>query len=289
MKKTAALIEKLIRLANGEALPSSALKGDWFEQMQTDGVLIAVTKGSRKSFRVADKRSFRHYLESQYDLRDLEATHEILSQNHTIRAAQVTVTGDSKFVQRRTFKGFLLNCYQPIDAILNGHPIVIHPIDGSFLFVSDFHSFSIPEEVVVVGVENAENFRYIESQRHLFQMFGKVLFVSRYPQEQHNDLIQWLKSIPNLYVHFGDLDLAGIAIYQNEFYKHLGERATFFVPNDYEERVANGNRERYNDQVLRYGKMKAEDPRVAGLLACIHRHHRGYDQEGFLGFSLSSD
>lgn len=36
MKKTAKLIEKLIRLANGDALPASSLKGAWFEQMQND-------------------------------------------------------------------------------------------------------------------------------------------------------------------------------------------------------------------------------------------------------------
>ena len=54
MKKTAKLIEKLIRLANGDALPASSLKGTWFEQMQNDGILLATAHGSRKSFRASD-------------------------------------------------------------------------------------------------------------------------------------------------------------------------------------------------------------------------------------------
>ena len=41
MKKTTILIEKLIRLANGDVLPACSLKGDWFEQMQEDGILLA--------------------------------------------------------------------------------------------------------------------------------------------------------------------------------------------------------------------------------------------------------
>lgn len=284
MRKTAALIEKLIRLANGETLPASLLKGDWFEQMRTDGVLIAKTHGSRISFKAANTKMFPHYLDSQFDIRDLEAVYDVLCQEDTDRASQVNITGDSKYVQHRTFTGFLVNSCQPINALLNGQPITIFPNDGSYIFITDYQSFSIPNDVVVVGIENAENFRQIKQQLYLFaEQVGngkKLLFVSRYPQ--NGDLQRWLKSISNQYIHFGDLDLAGVAIYQNEFYRHLGERASFLIPADYETRIANGNAERYNVQLPQYAKMKAEDIRIANLLACIHKYHRGYDQEGYI-------
>ena len=282
MKKTAALIDKLIRLAGGEALPASTLKGDWFDQMQADGILVAVTHGSRKSLRVADTSSFRNYLASQYEIRDLEQTRELLSHESVDRASQVEVTGDSKFLSRRTFTGFLVNSYQPIDAVLNGKPLTILPPDGTFLFIADYQHFGIPEDVVVVGVENAENFRQVARQKCLFEDYGKVLFVSRYPQNQSKDLLQWLMSIPNRYVHFGDLDLAGVAIYQNEYYRHLGERASFFIPEDYEERISKGNLDLYNSQLPQYGRMIVEDERLSDLLNCIHRYHRGYEQEGYI-------
>ena len=280
MKKTAGLIEKLIRLANGEALPSSSLKSEWFEQMLTDGILVSITHGSRKSFRVANADTFRHYLASQYDIRDLEQTLEMLSEENPNRALQVNVSGDSKFVRHRPFSGFLVNSYQPIDAILNGQPITICPPEGSFVFVSDYQQFFVSENVVIVGIENAENYRHIRCQKHLFTAYEKVLFVSRYPQ--NGDLVKWLQSIPNKYIHFGDLDLAGIAIYQNEFYRHLGERSSFLIPDDYEERISLGNRERYDRQLPQYGKMKIQDGRIASVFSCIHRYHRGYDQEGFI-------
>ena len=280
MKKTIGLIEKWIRLANGEALPSSSLKGEWFEQMLAEGILVSITHGSHKSFRVANADTFRHYLDSQYNIRDLEQTLQLLSEEKPNRALQVDVSGDSKFVRQRSFRGFLVNSYQPIEAILNGQSITICPPEGSFLFVSDYQHFSLAEDVVIVGIENAENFRYIRCQKYLFAEYEKVLFVSRYPQ--NGDLVQWLRSIPNNYVHFGDLDLAGIAIYQNEFYRHLGERSSFLIPEDYEERISSGNRERYDKQLPQYGKMKIQDQRIASVLSCIHRYHRGYDQEGFI-------
>ena len=286
MKKTATLIERLIQLAEGKALPASSLRGDWFQQMKDDGILLTVPHGSRKAMRIADANSFRHYLASQYDIRDLEATLTLLRRQESDRASQVNVTGDSKFVQHRTFQGFLVNSYQPVPATLNGEPITILPPDGCFVFISDYQSFSVPEDIIIVGVENAENFRYVRRQRHLFKRYfpkdSRLLFVSRYPQQQYSDLIHWLKSIPNRYVHFGDLDLAGIAIYQNEYYCHLGQRSSFLIPDDYEERIADGIRTRYDDQLSKYGKMKIEDPRIAKLLSFIHQYHRGYDQEGYI-------
>ena len=281
MKKTAKLIEKLIRLANGDALPASSLKGAWFEQMQNDGILLATAHGSRKSFRASDGMTLRQYVASQFDIHDLEQTRCAFFDEDVSRASLVAATGDSKFLSRRTFKGFLVNSYQPVTAILNGQEIIIHPTDGSFMFVADYQHFTIPRDVVVVGVENAENFRYIALQKYLFARYGRVLFVSRYPQDQNKDLIKWLRSIPNQYVHFGDLDLAGIAIYEHEYYRHLGTQSSFFIPDDYDQRISNGNKDRYNDQLPQYGKMKVEDKRVQSLLDCIHQYHKGYDQEGY--------
>lgn len=282
MKKTVALIDKLIRLADGESVPASSVRGDWFEQMRADGILVVVTHGSRKSLRVADTSSFRNYLASQYDIRHLEQTRELLSNGGVDRASQVDVTGDSKFLSHRTFTGFLVNSYQPLEALLDGKQLTILPPDGTFMFIADYQHFCIPEDVVIVGVENAENFRYVARQKYLFEKYGKVLFVSRYPQNQSKDLLQWLSSIPNKYVHFGDLDLAGVAIYQNEYYRHLGERASLFIPEDYEERISKGNLDLYNSQLPQYGNMNVEDERVSKLLSCIHRYHRGYEQEGYL-------
>ena len=284
MKKTATLIEKLIRLANGETLPASSLKGVWFEQMQDDGILLATSHGSRKSLRASDGMSLRQYVASHFNIHDLEQTLCAFSDEDVSRASLVAATGDSKFISRRTFKGFLVNSYQPVTAILNGQEIIIHPTEGSFMFIADYQHFIIPQDVVVVGVENAENFRYIAMQKYLFARYGQVLFVSRYPQTQNKDLIKWLQSIPNQYVHFGDLDLAGIAIYENEYYCHLGTKSSFFIPDDYDQRISIGNTDRYNNQLPQYGKMTVEDKRVQPLLDCIHLYHKGYDQEGYIIF-----
>lgn len=286
MKVTAALMDKLALLLKGESLPASSLKGEWFDLMSSDGIIVAITKGSRKSYRARDYESLRKYLEAHFDIRDLETYRDMLKDRKIERSKQVKVTGNSKVRQQRTFCGFLVNCYDPLPATINGKPIEILPEEGTYIFIYDFRTFSLPEEVVIVGVENAENFRFIRRQRKFFKSYfpeGKQLvFVSRYPQEQSHDLLEWLSSIPNRYVHFGDLDLAGIHIFLTEYFRYLGEKASFLVPMDYESRILRGSRERYDTQYGRFGRMEIADSRLIPLVECIHRHHRGYDQEGFI-------
>jgi len=38
-----------------------------------------------------------------------------------------------------------------------------------FQFIYDFENFVIDKDITIIGVENAENFRYIEKQKDLFQ------------------------------------------------------------------------------------------------------------------------
>lgn len=282
MKKTLGLIDKLQRLADGETVPSSSLRGDWIEQMVEEGVLLRVPHGRNMSYRVASTEYFLRFISERYDIRDLQAVRHALS-DEASRARLVEATGDSKFVRNRSFQGFLVNCYEPLDAELAGRRITLLPYSGAFMFVVDYPSFNIPDDYVVVGVENAENFRLLERQRDFFERElgkGRHLFVSRYPQ--NGDLVRWLERIPNRYVHFGDLDLAGIHIFQSEFLSHLGPRASFLVPSDSESRIAQGSRERYDVQLQRFPNLSSTDTKLQALIDCIHKYHRGYDQEGYI-------
>ena len=151
------------------------------------------------------------------------------------------------------------------------------------MFISDWQSFSIPQDVVVVGIENMENFRLIRQQRALFERTigsARLLFVSRYPQS--SDLRSWLQTIPNYYIHFGDFDLAGIHIFLTEFHAYLGERSSFFIPADIEQKLANGSLERYHAQYLKFKYLTTDIPVLQHLIDTINTYHRCYDQEGYI-------
>ena len=199
------------------------------------------------------------------------------------RASMATETGNSKLIKLRSCPGFPVNSYEPITCLLNGRELVVNPIEGSFLFVADWTAFTIPEDVVVVGVENMENFRMIRHQRAVFESeIGehRFLFVSRYPQS--TDLRSWLQLIPNRYIHFGDFDLAGIQIFLTEFCSYLGERSSFFIPSDIERRLQIGSKERYDSQFSRFLDLKCDDEKIQAVVDLINKYHRCYDQEGYI-------
>lgn len=275
------IARKMLRLLGGERLPASMLPAWITDELTEEGLLCAVSHGSRRSYRVLDGSALEDYLRRRYTGgADLSRWIELTERAEwTDRGTLVRETGDSKAVRVRTFCGFLVNSCEPVGASIDGEELVVAPHPGTALFIQHPETFRIAEDVVVVGVENGENFSRIRQQRYLFEA-ERVLFVSRYPQSA--DLRRWLQQIPNRYLHFGDFDLAGIQIFLTEFYDFLGPRASFFVPADIEERLQRGNAALYDTQYARYAHCPVDDPRLARLVELIHRYRRGYEQEGYL-------
>ena len=266
-------------LISGEQVAGSKLSSKLLDELMAEGLLLVVTHGSRKSYHARDVEALKRFLidkDESYRMLDVH--------NSDSRASMAAETGNSKLLTIRSCPGFPINSYEPIECSLNGESFVVNPPEGSFVFIDNWQQFSIPRDVVVVGIENMENFRMIRRQRKLFESVlgdNSLLFVSRYPQS--TDLRNWLMGIPNKYVHFGDFDLAGIHIFLTEFHKYLGDRASFLVPSDIEQRLAKGSQDRYNNQYGKYHTLHCDIPYLQSLIDLINKHHRGYDQEGYIG------
>lgn len=270
-------------LMAGGQVAGSKLNGNLLSELMAEGLLLVIARGSRKSYRARDIEALKRYLiDKDESFRMLEANAA------DSRASMAAETGNSKLVSVRSCPGFPINSYEPIECSLHGKPFMVNPQEGSFLFVTDWETFVIPEEVIVMGIENMENFRMIRKQRSFFEdylkvhgMSGKILFVSRYPQSL--DLRKWLTSIPNHYIHFGDYDLAGINIFLSEFQQYIGkDRSSFLIPDDIELRLKSGSKSRYDEQYNRFKDMKSDSQEIQHLIELIHQERKGYDQEGYI-------
>ena len=265
-------------LISGEQVAGSKLSSKLLDELMAEGLLLVTTRGSRKSYRTRDIEALKRYLiDKDESYRMLEVT---IADS---RASLASETGNSKLLTVRSCPGFPVNSYEPIESSLDGKQFVVNPPEGSFVFIDNWKHFSIPEDIIVVGIENMENFRMIRKQRLLFESVLKdkpLLFVSRYPQSK--DLRNWLLNIKNKYVHFGDFDLAGIHIFLTEFYKHLGNRSSFLIPSDIELRLSKGSSTRYNEQYGKYHTLSCDIPNLQSLIDLVNKYHRGYDQEGYI-------
>ena len=275
------LADKLQLLIEEGQMQASKLKHPIVTELVQEGIITDVRSGRTKSTLVLSNATALHnYLFNKCGITDLKDYILTLKNADALRADIIEVSSNSKSVSRRTFKGFLISSYLPIECTLNGQPFLVHPDEGTFQFVSNYEQFIPAHDVVIVGVENAELFTHISRVSDLFNEM-KPLFICRYPQEQSKDVMKWLQLMPNRYLHFGDFDFAGINIYMQEYKKHLGERASFLIPDGIEVLFEkHGNRKLYDGQHLNDNLI--DESAVKELISKIHKHKKGLEQEALL-------
>lgn len=270
-------------LIAGDQVAGSKLNSKLRDELLAEGLLLTTSHGSRKTYRARDAEALKRFLIDKDERYRILEVHSSGS-----RASMAAGTGNSKLAMVRSCPGFPVNSYDPVACFLGGKPFMVNPQEGSFLFVTKWENFIIPADVVVIGIENMENFRMIRKQRAFFEAYlqrhalpGKVLFAARYPQS--TDLRKWLCTIPNHYLHFGDFDLAGINIFLLEFQRYVGkERSSYLIPDDIACRLKAGSGKRYNEQYDRFKDMKSDDREIQRLIDLIHHERKGYDQEGYI-------
>lgn len=281
MKLNLTIAEGLLRMMQGASMPASKLRHSQMEELINEGLVLQQVMGrTRTLLYVSNAPALNDYLFQRYGIVDVPAYLQVMTDAAAGREDMVRVSANSKAEYRGTFSGFLINCAQPVAGTMNGIPTSIMPLPGTWTFLHSPENFVPDADVVIAGVENVACFAQPELLQRFLPM-QKLLFVSRYPQQQSATLRKWLLSIPNSYVHFGDYDPAGIAIYVAEYYKHLGNRAHFFVPKNIEQLIARyGNTHLYDQQQLPTEPLT--DPALQALVALIHRHRKGLEQEALL-------
>lgn len=279
MKLSKSLAQKLLQLCQGEKLPASKLNHPLVSELVEEGIIADNRAGRSKSvLSLPQPEALKAFLLNRYSISDLEEYIQVLSVKELSRSQLVQAAADSKIKKVRTFKGFLVNCYEPVHSTLHEANFIIDPPAGTFQFIYDYESFVPHPDVTIVGVENSENFTQIQKQRHLFKNINP-LFVSRYPQHQSKDLIRWLQAIPNPYLHFGDFDFAGIGIYLHEYKRYLGSRANWFVPAGVESILVKcGSKELYDVQKITFDQHQIEEPAIVRMIELLHQYKRGWNR-----------
>ncbi len=285
MKLTLRLIENLQRLTRGESIAYSSLPKAFAVSLVKEGMLAVVPHKSKRCLMAPNPGALCGALPLYNEaLKDLESAARLLTGDNS-RAAQAALSGNSKTSSRRTMPGFLVNSYSPIECQVGGNSLVIAPAEGCAVYIADWHSFIPSKSTLIIGIENSENFLRIREQKKLFdeclsQDESAILFVSRYAFS--SDLMDWLASVSNRYVHFGDFDLAGVDIFLKQFKPCVGDRGSFLIPTDIESRIQNGSRKRYDDHYHKYSKITTSDDALNHLISLIHKYRRTYDQEGYI-------
>jgi hypothetical protein len=281
-KMTLSFAKKLRALLAGELnyAEFSSSNRELLDQFIADYILNyrLIGKQQRKIF-CPDANELTLYLQSKFEIPSLEGYIDFYEQEDVSRRDSVLAGSDSKLRKVKVFTGFLLNCHEEILGELHAQPFLIKPVRGAFTFVSAHQVFKIPPDVTVIIVEGHENFRDIHRQKYLFEGL-RPLFLWRY--QNSNTIAEWLNSIPNPYIHFGDFDLKGIHIYLSELRNKIsGDRGKFLIPDDLEMLLsAYGEKDLYEKQKVFLPAIQAQCPEaLVPVIELILKYKKGLAQE----------
>jgi len=270
----------LSNLLDGAVLNASAFGNRRLLARMVEDRVLARTRTGRTRAKIScpNPAALRNYLRQQLGIVDLEIYLDLLQQENRDGEESLKATTSTKILRTGSLNGFFIKAFSTTVQV-GGVPLHTLPT-GIEYFVSGFQALELPPEVLVVGVENPECFTKAERLLHLFPQKGLV-FVLRY---HSNRLIHWLESISNPYLHFGDFDPAGIAIYCNEYLSRLGnDRCRFFVPDGIEELIESGDPALFDHQShLWPPKVEIDQPDLIELIGTISRHAKGCEQETLL-------
>lgn len=285
-------IDKLITISKKETVSIGQFKSKQNKQLLEIFLGENILQKSKKknSFIVYTNNNdqLRNFVRERYGIIDLEDYYRLLNNLDSTKSESAQIASDSKTKRTKVYTGFFVRTFADIDGNLNGEKINLKTLKGSSLFISDFRNLIIPENVTIVGVENPETFYLIENYKHYFDKI-EPLFLLRF---NNKAFIEWLQIIPNKYLHFGDFDLSGIAIYILEYRNKIGfKRCNYFIPNNIDKLIDNSKN--YTDYVkqLNDSKVKGLDfdnyPEIRDLANIIKKYRKTIEQEGLMYHNAS--
>lgn len=230
---------------------------------------------SRFKIILINMEPFHLYLKRHFKIIDLEGYLEVLKDPSASRAEMLTASLDDKSKTIHPFDGIYIASYENIDVWIDEAPIKLNCPNGTLTFVSQASKLEIAKNILVVGVENTENILFIAKQKKYFSKYKqKKMFIFR-----NNFMLHWLEERENDYLHYGDFDFAGISIYQSQIIPRMKGKHTFFIPENIEELLQQGQSDLYYKQYGYKENIMGIDAPLDSLITLIDNYKKTLRQE----------
>lgn len=248
-------LEALLSLFSTKSCPYREFndKGLLLELQSIKAITIT---GRPKIVFINSEKSIFNYLHKSNDF-DFDTQEELSSYINLIKNTEVlskdeiaeyqTTTKDSK---SESFYGIHVAVLEDTVVYQKGKNIILYPLYSGSYFFFQKDIIQIPENTLVVGIENPQVLWRLHRYKNLFGDGDNIVFIlindykNGYP-------FKWLSSYKGKYIHWGDYDIAGVSIYLNKVLPKLQRQdlAKFFLPHDIENSIKKlGNKSDYEKQ-----------------------------------------
>lgn len=273
--------EAFLDVLNGEYVRESAFGKNGKEilsEMSASGIVHIQRENARtRSIVLKNEQAFKNYVTNELAIKTMESYIEAMRIENPTRSDLTDLGEDDKLRSINPKSGMHINSPDAVEAMINGKKVRLDFPAGCALFVSRNTSLELASDILIVGVENFENIKFSLKDRKIFPEDKQIVFIERGPV-----LRQYLANVSNPYLHFGDIDLPGIFIYQTEYAPITKERGGFFIPTDIERLLERGLPALHRKHLAKYGTLKGIDPDIESLITLIKKTKKRLAQEYFL-------
>ena len=278
MRISPKFIKILIRLQNKKRINGGEFKSylHLVEPMFSEGGLRR-KQISKQKFEVSliNIDSFNLYINRKFNIEDLNGYLLNLQNPNVTRADMLTTSTDDKAITINPFNGVYIASYDDVDIFIDGKKTKLNTLNGTALFVNNACKLEISKELLVIGIENAENLLFIVKQIEYFShLREKKIFIYRNPF-----MLGWLETIENNYLHYGDFDFAGISIYKSQILPRVKADKRFFIPSNIEELLEQGQSDLYYKHYAYKNNILGIDEDIDTLIALIEDYKKTVRQE----------
>lgn len=269
-------------LLEGQTLRHSVLSKGFARLLEQDGMIIFTRLSARSRLvQVKDPEALKHFLAQKFAVADVNTYITALEAENPTRA---DLARDSISTKKRSIhpkSGMHLSSPNAAVVTVGGIEITLDFPPYCALFIHRDAEVSVSEDVVIVGVENFENVTFATRQSSVINRSAPMVFVERGPAMR-----SWVTSLKNEYIHYGDIDLAGIGIYLYEYEPYIKAPHSFFLPAGIEDLIAHNtdpdSRRNYEKQLPQYRNISTKDPQLQAVIKLVHDHKGGIEQESLI-------
>ncbi|MDF1875565.1 hypothetical protein JHD48_07445 [Sulfurimonas sp. SAG-AH-194-I05] len=228
---------------------------------------------------VKEENVFLFLKNNDYYINSMDEIDRYIEEIFDTKASRDTVQkwhNSSKAKDSKSLKGLYVSSLNTVDIKLNDATVSIIPNNGLGYFLFYTQKIELFDDTVIVGVENYQVIWFAKKYKQFFEG-NNILFVVKTPY-----MLEWISSLENEYIHFGDYDLAGINIYLNTIIPRLknSKQYSMFIPNNIEYLIQkHGDYELYEKQKNIYA-LVTSDIKINNLINMIRTNKKSIEQEG---------
>ena len=233
-----------------------------------------------------DRQAFLNFILEEYKVRNLEdlrvLAERIKDENLSRHEMTRLTTAGSKAFDRRVTSFIPINVLKPLEATYEDRRTTFHPTYDAPQHIVYPEKLIVEEDVILVGTENYETIARISDYRTFLGKLveKKLLFIQR-PLGKRDYLKKLLVNNNCQYIHIGDLDWEGMRLYLKGYKSILGERASFFVPENVERFFRLTGIASLNDQQRPLQADELPEPGMKELATMIQKYRKGIEEEWF--------